>query len=171
MLRAKKQYLRPVGKTIRLDTSRKDIWEVISSPGSLEYFHPFCESNPVNKWPGENSVDYVHYYNGLKFIRKFTKWRDGIGYALLIGKENGRRSRVIWQIDEISSTCSDVSITIYPHDIKRYPSFARPLIYYLYIKPALRRYLSSVLRGLQFYLATATRVRKNQFGVHKWFSN
>jgi hypothetical protein len=91
-----KQYLKPIHKKIRIGASPEKVWEVISIPRNLEFFHPFCESNPVDKWPGEKSVDYVHYYNGLKFIREFTEWKTGVGYELLIGKRNGRKSKVIW---------------------------------------------------------------------------
>ena len=166
-----KQYLRPIHNKIRINASPELVWEVISSPGNLEYYHPFCESNPVDKWPGEESIDYVHYYNGLEYIREFTKWNSGVGYELLIGKKNGRKSKVIWQINKINNISSYLNITIYPHDFKRYPSFTKPVIYYLYIKPSLYKYLSSILKGLQWYITKNERVRKNQFGAHKWFSN
>jgi len=62
-------------------------------------------------------------------------------------------------------------LTIYPHDINRYPSFAKSIAYYLYIKPSLYKYLSSVLYGFRWYITTNERVKKNQFGTHKWFSD
>lgn len=164
------QYLKPVHNKIRINAPSELVWKVISSPGNLEYCHPFCESNPVDKWPGEGSIDYVHYYNGLKFIRNFTDWNNGFGYELLIGTSKGRKSKVIWLIDKIDNTSSDLNITIYSHDVKRYPSFAKPIIYYLYIKPSLHKYLSSVLKGFRWYITKNERVRKNQFGTHKWFS-
>ena len=140
------------------------------SPKSGLESYLFCESNPVDKWPGEGSIDYVHYYNGLKFIRNFTDWNNGFGYELLIGTSKGRKSKVIWLIDKIDNTSSDLNITIYSHDAKRSPSFAKPIIYYLYIKPTLHKYLSSVLKGFRWYITKNERVRKNQFGTHKWFS-
>ena len=170
MSKRETQYLKPIHHKIRINTPPGRIWEIISSPGNLEYCHPFCESNPVDKWPGKGSIDYVYYYNGLKYIRQFTDWNNGIGYELVIGKTNGRKSKVIWRIDKIDDTSSYLNITIYPHDIKRYPSFAKSIVYYLYIIPSLHKYLSSVLNGFQWYITTNERVRKNQFGTHKWFS-
>lgn len=29
-------------------------------PGNLELCHPFCRSNPVQSWPGKDSIDEVH---------------------------------------------------------------------------------------------------------------
>lgn len=86
------QYLKPIHYKIRINAPSEKVWDIISSPGNLEYCHPFCESNPVDKWPGKESIDYVNYYNGLKYIRKFTDWKTGIGYELLIGKTNGKKS-------------------------------------------------------------------------------
>jgi hypothetical protein len=137
-------------------------------PGSLS---PFCESNPVEKWPGENSIDYIHYFNGLKYQRVFIEWIDGVGYDLLIGRKNGRKSKVIWRINQLNATSSELEITIFPHDIKRYPTFIKILLNIFYIKPMLRRYLISVLMGFKYYALNKKPVIKNQFGNHSWFSN
>ncbi|NOR15931.1 MAG: hypothetical protein GQ544_09510 [Candidatus Aminicenantes bacterium] len=170
MLKRETEYLKPIHHKIRIDAPSEKVWEIISSPGNLENCHPFCESNPVEKWPGKESVDYVNYCNGLKFVRNFTDWYDGVGYELTIGKEKGRKSRVIWRIDAIDDAASYLSITIYPHDINRYPSFAKTIVHYLYIKPTLHKYLTSVLNGFKWYITTKKPVQKNQFGTHKWFS-
>jgi len=76
------QYLKPIHHKIRISAPPERGWEIISSPGNLVNFHPYCESNPVERWPGKGSIDSVYYYNGLKFIRQFTDWNDGIGYEL-----------------------------------------------------------------------------------------
>jgi len=61
---------------------------------------------------------------------------------------------------KIDDTSSYLNITIYPHDIEQYPSFAKPIIYHLYIKPSLYKYLSSVLKGFQWNITTNERVKK-----------
>jgi hypothetical protein len=164
-------YLKPIHSKIKINAPPEKVWEIISNPGNLEYCHPFCESNPVEKWPGKGSIDYVHYYNGLKFKRKFTEWQNGFGYELLIGKIMGRKSKVVWNLDKTSHNSAYLDITIYAHDITRYPSFTKPFIYHLIVKPALQRYISSVWNGVRWYASTNERVKKNQFGPHKWFSD
>ena len=79
----------PVSATRHIKAPVEKIWAVISSPGNLAHCHPFCENNPVEKWPGKGSLDSVYYYSGwvyhrqlrlaekkagnLKFPREFTK--------------------------------------------------------------------------------------------------
>ena len=58
----------------KINSSIESLWELISLPSNLELFHPFCRSNKAIKWSGENSIDELIYLNGLKYIRKFTKW-------------------------------------------------------------------------------------------------
>jgi len=123
-----RKYFKPVSSSIKITTSSRAIWEVISQPGILELCHPFCESNPVEKWPGRKSIDYVHYYSGLKYQRIFTNWIEGEGYDLLIGSVNGKKSKVIWRIKKTDESNSELIITIYPHDIKKYPNFVKPYI-------------------------------------------
>ena len=166
-----KKYFKPVSRSIKINVSPKRVWELISKPNNLELYHPFCESNPVEKWQGNKSIDYVNYYNGLKYQRVFTDWTDGIGYDLLIGRKNGRKSKVMWRIKRPDDSSSELKITIYPHDINKYPNFVKPLIYIFYIRPMLRKYLTSVLKGFQVYIVQGKPIQKNQFGAHRWFSN
>jgi len=165
------KFLKLVSKSIKINAVPQLVWEVISKPNKLELYHPFCESNPVENWPGSKSIDYVNYYNGLKLKRIFTDWIEGQGYDLLIGEENGKKSKVIWRISTTDNISSDLKITIYPYDISKNPKSVKLFLYIIYIKPMLNKYLTSVLKGFQTYIIHGKPIRKNQFGTHKWFSN
>jgi len=165
------KFLKPISKSIIINVNPQRVWEVISKPNNLELCHPFCESNPIEKWPGNKSIDYVNYYNGLKYQRVFTDWIEDLGYDLLIGRKNGRKSKVVWRINKPDDSSSELKITIYPHDINKYPNFIKSQIYIFYIKPMLRKYLTSVLKGFQVYIMQGKPIQKNQFGTHRWFSN
>ncbi|MEE9190981.1 MAG: hypothetical protein V3U16_09450 [Candidatus Neomarinimicrobiota bacterium] len=165
------KYLKSVSKKIIINERHQRVWEVISKPGNLEICHPFCEYNPVEKWPSNKSIDYVKYYNGLEYQRIFTDWIDGQGYDLLIGRKNGGKSKVTWRINKLDESSCELKITIFPHDILKYPSFAKPLIFSLYARPMIRKYLTSVLKGFQFYIMQGKPIQKNQFGTHRWFSD
>ena len=165
------KYLKPSSNSIIIKTDSQRVWNVISKQGNLELCHPFCASNPVEKWAGDKSIDYVNYYNGVMYQRIFTNWIDGQGYDLLIGRKNGEKSKVIWRINQLDNKSCELKITIYPHDIIKYSNIIKSLINSLYVRPMLRKYLSSVLKGFQFYIIQGKPVQKNQFGTHKWFSN
>ena len=132
--------------------------------------HPFCKSNSVEKWSGDKSIDYINYYNNLTFARTFTRWIDGQGYDLLIGKSNDRKSKVLWRINELHPGVSELKITIHPHRIKNCPRFLEPLVYFFYTRIMLKKYLRSVLKGIKWYVLSYRVVKKNQFGSHSWFS-
>lgn len=166
-----KQFLKLVSKSVIIKANKQRVWSVISKKGNLELCHPFCESNPVESWGDKKSIDFVNYYNGLKYQRIFTDWIDGQGYDLLIGKVNRQKSKVIWRINQLNDDFTELKIIIYPHDINKYPSIIKPLINSLYIRPILLKYLSSVLKGFKYYIEIGEPVPKNQFGTHKWFSN
>ena len=165
------KYLSPVSKNIIVNAPPKKVWEVISKPGILELCHPFFKSNPVENWEVNKSIDFVIYNNGLRNQRIFTDWIDGIGYDLLIGRRNGKKSKVIWRINKINNSSSELKITIFPYYISKYPKIVMPLISLFFIGPMLRKYLSSVLKGFNFYITEGKPVKRNQFGTHKWFSD
>ncbi len=150
--------------------SSSDLWDIISSPSNLELFHPFCAKNKSIKWPGLNSIDQIYYYSGLVFERKFIKWVDKRGYDLLIGEKNEAQSLVSWQINDKDNS-SILKVSIYPHLCNQGLKVFNFLPFYLVVKPSLKHYIDSVMLGLEYYIKTNKKVRKNQFGNHKIFSN
>ena len=161
----------PVSVSRKIGVSTERIWDLITSPGNLEDFHPYCKKNPVQKWPGAGSKDEVHYYSGWVLLREFINWEDGIGYDLLIGREGGRRSYVSWRLTEDQEGIGSLRITIFPHNLQHFPIGIRWISHITIIQPGLNSYLDAVLQGLEWFIISGKPVRKDQFGTHKWFSN
>ena len=170
MFKVKKKYNWSVSHDIVLSISKKKLWKIISNANNLEFYHPFCEKNPTFRWPGLNSIDQVHYYNGLIYERSFINWIDNIGYDLLIGEKNQIQSFVSWRIQELSGKCK-LTISIYPYIFNMSNKFINFLPFFLIVKPSLKKYLSNIGFGLIYYIEQKKPVIKNQFGSHKWFSN
>jgi len=146
------------------------VWDVISMPSNLEHCHPFCAKNPVKEWPGEESRDEVHYLSGLVFERKFCQWIDGVGYDLEIGRQGGKSSFVSWRVAPVGSQECILRIAVYPHVLQSIPAAIRWLPHILRVGPMLSKYLSSVVRGFDWYVTRGEPVPRNQFGSHPWFS-
>ena len=155
-------------RTIAVPASK--LWELISSPGSLPLYHPFCEKNPVFAWAGAASHDEIHYFNGVVLVRRFSDWYDEVGYDLEIGRSGGRTSFVSWRVAKIKERRSSIKITIYPHALQHVPTIARWLPHLARLRPQLRSYLQSVVKGLDWFITQGQPVRRNQFGAHRWFS-
>jgi len=160
----------PVAARRTIAVPAPKIWEVISSPGTLPLYHPFCEKNPVFEWPGPDSYDEVHYFNGMVLARRFSDWYDDIGYDLEIGRSGGRTSFVSWRITPVKERRTSIEIAVYPHALQQVPTVVRWLPHLLRLRPQLKRYLQSVVRGLDWFITQGQPVRRNQFGAHPWFS-
>ena len=159
-----------VSKTIKVQKSVDEVWNVISSPGHLNNFHPFCKENKVMEC--KNNIilkDQLIYLNDLNYYRTFTKWQPKIGYSLKIGSENAKQSDVKWEIiKNFEFTC--VKITVRPYVSNKIPKLLYPFFYYTIIRPKLKSYLKSVLKGLEYYLTYKKPVPRNEFGSHSWFT-
>lgn len=160
----------PVVANQAIEASASETWSAISMPGNLELCHPFCAANPVHQWPGEHSRDEVHYLSGWVFERRFCRWIDGIGYDLEIGRKGGKSSFVSWRIGATSERSSVLRIAVYPYALQKLPLVIRWLPHRLRLKPLLSRYLSSVVKGFEWYLVHGEPVPRNHFGSHPWFS-
>ena len=154
----------PIPHSQSVQVSRERVWQIISAPGNLENFHPFCESNPVEVWPGAGSRDTIYYYNGLVLMREFTSWIEGVGYDLTASSDDGFKFQVAWRITDEDEQYSKLTITIRqlvdPGSERKMNQLAR----------LLKKYLQQVLQGFEYYTRTGNRVSRNQFGAHRLFS-
>jgi len=160
----------PVSVEKTIAAPSQEVWKVVSSPGNLELCHPFCASNPVQNWPGPNSRDEVHYLSGWIYERHFHKWIEGVGYDLEIGRSGGGKSFVSWRVKPIDDHSCALRITVYPHALQNLPTVIRWIPYALRLRPLLRAYLDSVVRGFEWYVVRRIPVPRNAFGEHPWFS-
>ena len=160
----------PVMASRRIAADPQQVWSVISAPGNLERCHPFCKTNPVTEWPGPNSRDRIEYLNGWVFERQFRGWIDGVGYDLEIGPPGKSTSYVRWRLEAPEPASCDLKITVYPIALQRIPTAIRWLPHLLRLRPMLRSYLESVVRGFEWAITRDEPVPRNQFGVHPWFS-
>lgn len=151
--------------------SQEKVWKIISKPSNLELFHPFCKENKVISWPGKNSIDELTYLNDKTLVRKFCFWKENKGYDLFIGRKNGRKSFVSWRLEpnSLTSGCR-LCIRIYPHYYNTKKSILHNILFFLFIKPQLKKYLKSVLQGLNWYILNKKNISSNKFGKHLWFS-
>ena len=160
----------PVAVARPIATSSEKVWQTISTPGYLEPCHPFCVKNPVEVWPGEQARDEVHYLNGWVFERRFCRWLEGTGYDLEVGRHGGRSSFVSWRITPAGAQQCTLRIAVYPHVLQHLPLALRWIPHNLRLRPMLSSYLSSVTKGVEWYVTRGEPVPRNQFGAHPWFS-
>jgi hypothetical protein len=160
----------PVSAERVIGAPAQEVWDAIARPGNLELCHPFCASNPVYAWPGPGSHDEVHYLSGWTFERHFHEWIDGVGYDLEIGRSKGGKSLVSWRIEAISEQSCSLRITVCPHALQHLPVVVRWIPHALWMRPMLRKYLDSVVRGVEWFVTRSEAVPRNAFGTHPWFS-
>jgi len=161
----------PVSVSRKIAASADHIWRTMATPGIVSDYHPFCKKNPAYKWPGVGAKDGISYYSGWVLQREFINWVDGMGYDLMIGRKDGRKSYVSWRITEEQDNTGVLRITIYPHALQNIPVAIRWIPHITTVQPALHNYLDAVLKGFEWYITTGKPVMKDQFGSHKWFSN
>ena len=86
--------VRGINCQLSFNHNSKVVWNVISAPNHLNLFHPFCKNNSIISWEESSHVDMLEYLNGLKYIRKFTKWSPLKGMNLKLGKKT--KSNLMW---------------------------------------------------------------------------
>lgn len=154
-----------------IEVASDAIWTAIAQPGSLTQYHPFCATNPVDRWPGEGSRDQVIYYSGVAYQRDFVTWLEGVGYDLELGpRPPHKTARVAWRIEALTAARSALSIEVTPYLQADLPE-ARKLAYQeRAFGNTIATYLESVLQGVAYFVTSGQAVRRNQFGSHSVYS-
>jgi hypothetical protein len=170
MQKSKSGFKWPVAVEQVIAAPAREVWNVISRPGSLEMCHPFCARNPVQLWSGAESRDEVHYLSGWVYERRFLRWHEGAGYDLEIFRRDDALASVSWRIAPVDEQVCKLRITIYPYVLQQYPLLVRWLPHLLRLRPMLNTYLSSIVKGFEWYITRGEPVPHNQFGRHPWYS-
>ena len=160
----------PICCSLQINTNVNDLWSVISAPGNLNHVHPFCKINEVIMWEDNHHADKLVYLSGRTFIRHFQTWKVNEGYSLFIGEESGPQSYVVWNIKRMEKNKSELSITVYPFILAKFPKPLAYIPHQLIVKPRMTTYLNSVLGGIAYFIENGKNVPRNHFGTHKWFS-
>ena len=158
----------PISYKLNLNFDRDTVWSILSEKEHLNLFHPFCKKNNAQLWNDKNKKDSLEYLNGVILYRDFFEWNEGVGFKLKIGTKNGKKSKVIWELK--GDKTSNLRITVYPHIYGDKNIIIYLFAYLIFIRPGLRRYLKSVVKGLNWYLENKRPIPNNYFGHHKWFS-
>lgn len=161
---------RKVAFTLEYPFGKDQLWQLISEGGNLNQSHPYCLENEVISWDENSHVDKLIYLNGMTYVRQFLSWKEGEGYDLIIGREKGPQSYVVWEIVELGENKSSLTITVYPYLLVKMNKILSFLPFIFYIRPKLRNYLKSVLNGFSYYSSTGKSVPRNNWGKHSWFS-
>ncbi|MDJ0910475.1 MAG: hypothetical protein QNI99_14855 [Woeseiaceae bacterium] len=160
----------PVSARQTIGAPAADVWSAIAASGNLESCHPFCAENPVRIWPGPGSIDEVHYLNGIVYERRFQSWYEGEGYDLEIWHKQQKLADVIWRIEPTGDESSVLEITVLPLGLQNLPTWLRWAPHVFVLRPRMKSYLQSVVRGFEWYVTRGESVPRNQFGTHPWFS-
>ena len=75
-----------------------------------------------------------------------------------------------WRVTPISDKRCVLRITVCPHVLQFLPTVIRWIPHTLWLRPRLREYLDSVVRGFEWYVVQGKPVPKDAFGTHPWFS-
>ncbi|MAO97964.1 MAG: hypothetical protein CMC06_02835, partial [Flavobacteriaceae bacterium] len=76
---------------------------------------------------------------------------------------------VVWEISS-KNYKNYLSITVYPHFMRKYPKIISYFPHKIIVEPYLKKYLKSVIGGIDYYLENRKTVPRNYFGKHEWFS-
>jgi len=145
------------------------IWKVVSTPGQLNKYHPYCRENKVYKWPGVGSRDGLVYYSGLYVERDFICWREGVGYDLQIGPPPRKTALISWNIGHLGEAQSDFSLTVTPI-LESHLLETTKKTYVQSFAASVEVYLDSFLRGVDHFVMTGKEVEARQFGAHPMFA-
>ncbi len=156
---------------LTIEGAKEKLWQIITSPGHLEKFHPFVKEHiKTEKWHGIGAKDSGSFYSGKKINRVVTEWKEGSSYIIKMKNDDGSNTTVRFGLTELSSMKTAFFITIQTDAYRKIPRPFWPIFARFFLVPSFKKYLYSILNGLAYYSTTGNKIKKNQFGRHRKFS-
>ena len=159
-----------ISNVIQIQASQKKIWEIITEPGHLKNFHPFCEKHKRVKWEGIGDRDAPQLYSGKITYRKIIKWEKEKGFQIEMDNGDGNITYVEFYLVEVLGPSIRFGIDIKTDSYRKIPRFMWNWFARKKLIPSYEIYLYSILNGLKYFAETGIPVKRNQFGSHPKFS-
>ena len=90
------------------------------------------------------------------------------------GRGRKKKTEVQWETNKIDEQSgkerTELKIILKMPNFQKLPFFIRWIPHYFYLRPKMKKYLDSVVKGFNHYITTGKPVKRNQFGSHSWFS-
>ena len=153
---------------IHINCSKEKLWKVITAPGHLENYHPFCAYHKSESWDGVGCVDESKSNYGKIVRREVIEWNEGVGYTIKMLNPN-QKTRVRFEIGALEEEVQfqvNLTTNAYRKNPRPFWIFLAPLI----IVPSYKKYFHSLLNGIKYYAETDKKVSRNQFGHHRNYS-
>lgn len=133
-----------VSEKIFLSHTVNTTWNIVSSKNALELFHPFCLKNDVLE---HTKKDELLYLNGMTYVREFYSWKPNEGFELYIGREKGKKSRVVWELKTAEKGC-EIKISVLPYRSSKIAKLWYPLFIF-YCETQAKKILAICLKRLR----------------------
>src|SRR5699024_3726525 len=159
-----------IERTVRVGRPVQDLWGVFTTRGHFKMFHPYCKAHEKKQLSGIGDRDRATFYNGKTMRRVVIEWDEGHSYTIKMDNDDGIDTRVRFCMESQGKSRATCSVRISTDAYRKIPRpiwglYARFLLF-----PTFKKYLSSLLSGLDYFLRTGKPVKKNQFGRHWKFS-
>jgi len=153
---------------IHINCSKEKLWKVITAPGHLEKYHPFCAYHKSERWNGVGCVDESKSNYGKIVRREVIEWNEGVGYTIKMLNPN-QNTTVRFEIGAVEEGVQFkvyLKTNAYRKNPRPFWIFLAPLM----IVPSYKKYFHSLLNGIKYYAETDKKVSRNQFGHHRKYS-
>lgn len=156
--------------TLDINCSAEKIWNLLTEPGHLEKFHPFCEYHEKVVYKGIGTKDSGRFASGRKVFREIIAWESGKSYTVLLKNTKQKETNITFLMEELDSETATFSVHIQTKTYKNIPRIIWKWFAKRKILPVLKNYLHSLLNGTKYYLETGNNVLPDQFGPLKGYS-
>lgn len=91
--------------------------------------------------------DELLYLNGMTYVREFYSWKPNEGFELYIGREKGKKSRVVWELKTAEKGC-EIKISVLPYRSSKIAKLWYPLFIF-YCETQAKKILAICLKRLR----------------------
>ncbi|NRB40194.1 MAG: SRPBCC family protein [Pseudomonadales bacterium] len=158
-----------VAKTVLINASDKDLWNIIADVGGIHNFHPLVDKSPLlsTNAQGLGATRRCEFYDGTSVVEEVVEWEEGKKLSLALSKFSMPFESAVgtMSVESAGNNASHVTLQM---DFKVKYGFIGKIMGLIMMKPFMKMVFAKVLKGLNDHATTGLLVGKKGALLQKY---
>jgi len=144
-----------VAKTVLINASDKEVWNIIADVGGIHNFHPLVDKSPLlsTNAQGISATRRCEFYDGTSVVEEVIEWQEGKKVTFKLSEFSMPFEFAAGTMSVESAGDTSTYVTLQMDFIVKY-GFMGEIMGHIMMRPFMKMMFAKVLKGLNDHATT-----------------